>query len=1084
MLRYVTICVCWLALVACGGRLCAQDAELSGLVKDPSDAVIPGATLRLLNQSTGTSRVTETNESGMYTLPALSPGTYDLEVSKEGFQSVSRTGIKLSVAARMRINFTLPVGSTSDKVTVTAVNERVQSTETSVGGLITTSELTRLPVNGRNYTRLILLMPGTSDRSKSQSNGTFSGTNLYSVNGQRAQDNNYSLDGVENNLFRMNSPGASPPMDALQEFRVMTGSSAEFGRSTGANVNMVIKSGTRNLHGSLYEFLRNDLLDANGFFANRVGQGKVAYRQNQYGVSAGGPVEIPGIYKGRERTFWFASWEGFRSRQASTLISTVPVAEQRNGDFSQQTRQIFDPLTSEATQSGTAVRQPFAGNQIPASRISAASRYILNTLIPLPNRTGLTSNYVNTQPQANDRDAFVMRFDHTVGTNNYLSVRYLHQKAGQQSPQSNSNYSTEARFDVQNVAASWTRVISANSVLEVKFGYNQPFVPSITRDPSLTRAEFFKNTGIRMFEQETPYDTTPNVSVTGQFSTPASSVATDDHTYQQMATYARQAGRHALKAGVSYSRRQYFYVGSTPRHGTATFDTRLTQLATLSTSGHATASFLLGYPSQIDRGQGDNSVNGRQNAFAYFLQDDWRVTSRLTINIGLRHEVNNPPYDTTDQVGTLLVKRDAQTGRYSGVLLWATTNPVTGEAARRESYGRSLQANDYRNLGPRAGIAFQLSSKTTIRTGAGIFYNSTFMQELQDKRKFYPYSISQSFVTNTGVLPDLSLTDLGPPYTNTTEIGGWAQRPENRTPYSMQWNFFVAQQLPLDSVLEIGYVGSGNRRQIGYAPFNVAVTPGPGAVQARRLLPDFGDLSWGANLYNSNYNALQVKAERRFLRGMQFQVNYTWSRSMDGQSSLAEGKAQDPFNQRADYSRSSWDIRHVFQFAYVWELPFGRSRRFGANWPKAMDLALGGWGLEGITRYQTGGPVNVLIGQDRANIGSTSQRPDVIRNPNTGPRTVERWFDTSAFQMPALYTYGNAGAFIVDSDGRHNWDLSIAKHFSLFEGHRLETRAEMFNASNSVAMGDPNATFTSSSFGQVTSATSSRQIQLSLRYTF
>ena len=965
------------------------------------------------------------------------------------------------------------------------------ATETSAGGLISRSELARLPVNGRNYTRLILTLPGTSDRAKSQTNGTFSGTNLYSVNGQRVQDNSYTLDGVENNLFRMNSPGASPPMDALEEFRVITGASAEFGRSVGANVNMVIKSGSRDLHGTGYEYLRNDKLDANDFFANRTGSGKVPLRQSQYGISVGGPLTLPSVYNGRGRTFWFFSWEGFRMRQGSTLISTVPDAAQRAGDFSQQARQIFDPLTSQYSASGIIDRQPFPGNRLPAARMNQASRYVLESLLPLPNRPGLNSNHVNTEPQRNDRDTWVVRLDHLLTQNNNLTFRYLNQKAGQSTPQPNPNILGDSRFDVHNLAGAWNRQLSPDSLLELKFGYHEPSVTSVISPRALTRSELLKNAGIQMFQPDTPFDVAPVFTVTGQFGTNGSGAGTKDHVYQFIGGYSKQFGSQTLKAGVSYSRRHYFYNGSTPMHGTATFDTRLTELATQAKSGHSTASFLLGYPSQIDRGEGDASTNGRQNTTHLFLQHEWRVGRRTTANVGVRYELNNPPYEISDRLGTLRLERDAQTGRYSGVLMWATVNPLpdpvsgaVNQPARRGPFGRTLQANSYRNLAPRLGIAHQLSSRTQVRSGFGVYYNSSFMQELQDKRKFYPYNISQSFVANTGSTPDLSITDPGPAYTDTTAIGGWAQRPENRTPYSMQWNLFIVRELGFGTVLEAGYVGSGNRRQIGYTPFNVAPVPGPGPVQPRRLLPDYGDLSWGANLHNSNYNALQLRVQRRISRGVQFQANYTWSRSMDDQSSLAESKVQNPFNRRADYSRSSWDLRHVFQFSYVWEMPFGRMRRFGSGWPIALDVLLGGWAVEGITRYQTGAPVNVLLGQDRANVGNTMQRPDVIRDPNTGPRTTDRWFDTGAFQMPAPFTYGNAGAFIVTSDGRHNWDVSVAKQFRLGEKHQLETRAELFNISNSVSMGDPGAQFSSLTFGQVTSATAARQVQVALRYRF
>lgn len=1087
-MKRIAIYSLWLAVSLAAA---AQEAEVSGLVTDSTHAVVPRASLRIVNQSTGTTRVTQTSGAGIYVLRALQPGTYDLELGKEGFHLISRVGIKLDVAARVRLNFTLQLGATRESITVSGRDDLPVTTDTSVGGLITDSELARMPVDGRNYTRLILTLPGTSDRSKNQTNGTFSGTNLYSVNGQRAQDNSYTLDGVENNLFRMNSPGASPPMDSLQESRVVTGASAEFGRSVGANVNVVTKSGSRELHGTVYEYLRNDKLDANDFFANRTGAGKVPLRQNQYGVSLGGPLMASKTARGRERTFWFLSWEGFRLRQGSTLFSTLPVAAQRAGDFSQQTRQIFDPLTSQSGPGGVIVRQPFAGNRIPAARINQASIYVLSALLPLPNRPGLSTNFVNTESQRNDRDAWVTRVDHVLTPKDYLMLRYLNQQTGQSSPQPNPNILGESRFDVHNLAGSWTRQVSPGSMFELKLGYHEPYVSSMIRPPSLTRSELLRASGIRMFQQETPFDITPVFTATGQFGTNASGAATQDHVYQLMSSYSKLLGRHSLKAGIAYSRRHYFYNGSTPMHGTAAFDTRLTELATQGNSGHATASFLLGYPSQIDRGQGDPSTNGRQNATHVFVQDEWRLGPRITVNAGLRYELSNPPYDITDRLGTLWLQRDAQSGRYSGVLLWATANPLPGLAAgalnqpeNRGPFGRTLHANSYRNFAPRLGISYQLSRRTVIRSGFGIHYNSTFMQELQDKRKFYPYNISQTFVANTGVNPDLNITDSGPAYTNTTAIGGWAQRPENRTPYSLQWNLFLVRELGMGTALEAGYTGSGNRRQIGYTPFNVALSPGPGPVQPRRLLPEYGDLNWGANLHNSNYNALQVKALRRFSRGVQFQANYTWSRSMDDQSSLAESKVQNPFDQRADYSRSSWDLRHVFQFAYVWELPIGRMRRFGSSWPGPLDLLLGGWAIEGIARYQTGAPVNVLLGQDRANVGSTMQRPNVIRDPNTGPRSPERWFDTGAFQMPAPVTYGNAGAFIVDSDGRRNWDVSVAKQFRLSERGRLEIKAELFNFSNSVAMGDPNAQFSSLAFGQVNSATAARQIQVALRYRF
>ncbi len=1067
------------------------NSSILGAVTDTSGAAIPNAAIVLTNTATGGQRTIESSSNGEYRFFPLNTGTYEIGVEKSGFKKRIQSRVVVGVAESVKVDFQLQVGDVASAVDVSDTPPLLQTQETSVGGAITGAELTRLPVNGRNYTRLILLLPGTSDRAKSQTNGTVSGTNLYSVNGQRAQDNNYTLDGVENNLFRMNSPGASPPMDSMQEFRVMTGANSEFGRSAGANVNMVTKSGTRDLHGSLYEFFRNDKLDANDFFANRENRGKVPYRQNQYGVSVGGPVVLPKIYNGRDRTFWFVNWEGFQSRRGSTALSTVPVAAQRDGDFSGQPRSIYDPLTAQAGANGTAIRQPFAGNRIPTNRINPATRYIMDTLVPLPDRAGLTQNFLNTESSANDRDAIITRVDHTIGTKDTLSFRYFNQRVQSTTPSTFPSYFAESRFDAHNLSATWDRILSPRSIFEFKFGYHDPFVPSVTQNRVVTRSEYLQKTGIKMFQADTPFATLPIMNVSGQFNLTGSGVGSGDHVYQFAPSLTKTLGSHNLKFGLTYSRREYFYDGSTPMHGTAVFDQRLTELASAANTGHSTASFLLGYPSRIERGEGIAATNGRQNAYHFFVQNDWRATSKLTINLGLRYEINNPPYDTTDNVGTLLVGRDGATGKYTGTLLWGNVNPrpdpVTGrlnEPARTGGYGRTLQTNDWNNFAPRIGIAYQIDRLTVIRAGVGVFYNSTFFQELQDKRKFYPYNTSQFFTANTGLQPDLSITDAGPSYNNTTAIGGWAQNPSNRTPYSQQWNFFVQRQLPSEVVLNVGYVGSSNHRQIGYVPINAATVPGSSPLQSRRLMPEYGDINGGLNDFNSNYHGLQTSAVKRFNQGLSFQVNYTWSRAMDYQSSLSETKTQNPFNRAADYSRSSWDLRHVFQFAYVYELPIGRARRFGGNMHRALDYAIGGWSMEGIARFQTGGPVNVTIGQDRANIGSSTQRPDVLRNPNTGPRTSDQWFDTSAFQMPAIYTFGSAGAYLVDSDGRHNFDFSIAKSFRIVEQHAISLRAEFFNLTNSVSMADPSGGLTAATFGRVSSATAARQIQLALRYTF
>jgi hypothetical protein len=412
-------------------------------------------------------------------------------------------------------------------------------------------------------------------------------------------------------------------------------------------------------------------------------------------------------------------------------------------------------------------------------------------------------------------------------------------------------------------------------------------------------------------------------------------------------------------------------------------------------------------------------------------------------------------------------------------------NIGAGEPAHTGGYGRSLMRNNYLDFAPRVGLAYQINNKTVVRSAYGIFYNSTFVQELQDMRKFWPYTIQQNFSANQGVVPDLKITDPGPSFQNTSAIGGWPQNPNNRTPYSEQWNLTVQRQLMDDMTLDVGYVGNVNKRQVGYDPINSALTPGPGPIQPRRLLPDFGDLDGGNNKFSSQYHSMRVNLVKRFSRGLQLNANYSWGRAMTNSSSLAEATVQNPYNLRSEWERASIDLRHIFQVAYVYELPFGRGRKFGAGWSPVLNAILGGWSGEGITRAQTGAPLNPRVNQDRANVGRTYQRSDATGIPaDSGPKTIDQWFNVAAFALPAPYTYGSSGAFVITAPGRYNWDLALQKDFRIREAHTLQFRAESYNLPNSVSPGNPNTAYDGNNFGVITSATAARQLQFALRYSF
>lgn len=1079
----LTLLVCLLQTININAQTAAT---IVGDITDASGAVAPNITVTVINEATKAERKVQTNEAGQYRVTPLNPGTYTIQAEATGFKREVRSGVVLEVATVLEVDFSLKVGEVTETVNITGVTPVLQTEDASVGNVVNSQDLKHMPVNQRNYTRLILLMPGTSSVTRSQSQGTAqSGTALFSVNGGRPQDNNYTLDGVDSNMQMMNSPGISPPMDAIQEFKVATNTGSEFGRSMGANVSMVMKSGTRDLHGTLYEYLRNDKFDANEFFANRSGLGKTPFRLNQYGVTVGGPVLLPKADL-RDKMFWFFAWEGFRRRRGNTLVANVPPAAFRNGDFSSlltQSTPVFikDPLKA-GNCNATDKTACFPNNIIPQARINPAIPKALEAVVPLPNRPGVTQNLITNRSQANDRDSYNVRWDYNLNSSNNFSFRYSKQNADLRDPQSNPAFTRVSQFDVINYGATWVHVFSPTTTLEIGYGFNHPIGGGGILDKPITRADFLSRTGLKMYQTEVFGDPLVNISFGAYATGGGGAEVMEDRIYQNRGNLTMILGRHSLKMGGQYHYRKFYTNTGNPMDGNATFDGGIT--------GFPMADALLGYPSEIRRGQGNTLTDGIGHFILGFVQDDWRVSKNLTVNMGLMYQIATRPYDSTNRLGNLWVHKDAS-GKVVGDLMWATTNPeidpVTGkrnEPARTFGFGRSLIQNDYNDIAPRLGIAYKLGSKTVIRSGFGMFYNSTFVQELQDLRKFWPFTIQQVFSPNRGVL-DLSITDAGPAFSNTSAIGGWPQNPENRSPYSMQYNFFIQRELLNDLSMEIGYVGSGSRKQIGYSPFNNAITPGPGPINPRRLLPQFGDLDGGSNQYNASYNSLQMSLLKRFSGGLQFNMNYTWQKSLDGQSSLAEVKVQNPFDRRQDYSRSSWDINHVFNFSYVYELPFGKGRKFGADWNTAANLLLGGWTYQGITRLESGPPINVVSGRDIANTGRSSQRPNLVGNPNAGPKTPDEWFNTKAFALPAQYTFGTAGAFITNADGIVSIDMGLAKIFQISENHALEFKTEFFNVPNTVNFGDPVGAMNNTNFGRITSQrTSPRQIQFNLRYRF
>ena len=1073
-----------LLLVTPYSAIAQTAATIVGDVTDPSGAAVPGVSVTITNEGTGAERTVSTNAAGQYRVTPLNPGSYTVRATADGFTTQVRPGIVLQVASVLDVSFQLVLGQVSETVEVTGAPPVLQTEEASVGNVVTSQELQRMPVNQRNYTRLILLMPGTSSITRSQSRGTSqSGTALYSVNGGRPQDNNYTLDGFDSNMQMMNSPGISPPMDAMQEFKVATNTGSDFGRSMGANVSMVIKSGTSELHGTLYEYLRNSAFDANEFFANRNGLGRTPFRLNQYGVAIGGPLPVM-----KNKMFWFASWEGFRRRRGSTQIGNVPTQEFRNGDFSALLSRanpvtIRDPFANNS---------PFANNVIPQSRINPAIPTALELTTPLPNRAGLVQNYIGSRSQANNRDGVHWRYDYNINEKNTFFFRFSWQNADLLSPDFRPDFIGRSEFDIVNYGGTWTHIFGPTTTLEVAFGTNQPIDPGFTDKGSLTRADFLSRTGLRMYQTEVFGDPLVNISF-GDYGTPgAGGGVTGDNIWQTRSNLNLMKGKHSLKIGGQYQYRNFFTNTSNPMNGDASQrpNHRVPDGRRLAGLPHRDSPRPGQHAHRRHQPLHDGPRPGR-------LAGETEAEHQHGIDVPVRQPAIRHQRSARQPVGAA---RSLQR-EYFGTLMWSTTNPEPappdgripstqpfqrGLEANRAGFGRALVQSDKNDFAPRFGIAYKVTDKTVIRTGFGIFYNSTFVQELQDLRKFWPFTVQQVFSPNRGGLPDFPVTDAGPSFESTAAIGGWPQNPENRSPFASQWNFFIQRQLQDDLTLDIGYVGSASRKQIGYAPLNTALTPGPGPIQSRRLLPNFGDLDGGSNQFSGQYNSMQVTLAKRYSSGLQFNLNYTWQKSLDNQSSLAENqKTQNPYDRRSDWSRSSWDINHVVVFSYVYELPFGRGRQMGSGWSKGLDLLAGGWSLEGITRLDSGPPFMVFTNQDIANTGRKTQRVNAVSNPNNGPKTADEWFNTSAFVNPAPFTFGNASPYITNADNIVSFDVALQKKFAVNERHAIELRGEFFNIGNTVSFSDPQGNFNNNAFGRVSGQrVDPRQIQFGLRWRF
>jgi len=1117
------------------------NATLFGTITDPAGAVIPDATVTALNPANGRTTTTTTQGDGGYVIPSLEPANYTITVQKTGFDKTERAGVTLVVNQKSRLDIQLTVGTLATTVEATATAPMVETGTASVGMTVDTRQVTELPLNTRRFGSLPLLMAGTvPDRGGFSSNifGSPFSEVTYASNGLRGSGNNVLIDGVDSKNMFTGGFSIQPSPDAVQEFKVQSQSfSAVFGKNGGSTINLTTKQGTNQFHGSAFEFLRNNNLDARNFFSAT----RPSYQRNQFGGYIGGPIR-------KNKTFFFGGYEALRERKGLTYAGQVPTPAMLNGDFSALLSQpdpstgttpyrIIDPLSCSNPPFGASC-QAFQGNIIPPDRISDVAKVII-PFFPQPNISGAstvgTNNYVLNPKRSRNDNQFSGRVDHSFSENDNLYVRYMLAQSITLTPEQAytalPGFGDRIRFRGQNVALSWTHTISPRMLNEARVGFSRNMdIGTCVSCPR--KAGFVESFGIQGLTALSPADEGFPYFGFGQgyFGIGDSNyrpVESNDMVEKYEDTLTITKGKHTIALGADIQPYQALrnQAPFSP-HGQFSFNNNY--------SNFTMSDFLLGYPSSAGRSIAKAVTNQDGKFISFFAQDDYRVTQKLTLNLGLRYEHHQLPTDRRDVGASLvpipgaslftpgnavLVMPGDQAAKYCNLPQYivnaGTPNQYnliacpdqmkklgfTGRAAR------SLWLGDNFNWAPRFGFAYRPTSsdRLVVRGGYGLFF------ELAEFNEFH-YGFN-----NPVQAPD-QFSNFSPSTTPTplqsAFIGGSTPplseafisiNPDShlRQPYVHEWSLSIESQLTSSMALEVRYVGT-SAIELGHFHFfgNQAV-PGAGDIQARRLYPDFGFTAQMGSGSNANYNGLQVQFTRRMANGWQFLAGYTFAKNISNnegeEGGYADGGAalgQNDNDQKGERGLTVNDVRHRVTFSSLYELPFGKGKRWLGNANALVNGILGGWELTAIASFQTGFPITPKSGTDFANVGTGTFRPDRICNGNLpgGDRTVARWFDTSCFTNEFLiadnnngiFRFGNSGRGILTGPGIQNFDFSLLKDFHITESKKLQFRAEAFNALNHANFGADGVitTVNDSRFGRVTSASEGRDVQIALKFIF
>jgi hypothetical protein len=1081
-------------------------ASLTGLITDPGGAVVHGAMITTTSKATGIAQTTRSDSSGYYTFPSLPVGVYQLKVEYQGFKKSIRDEVTLQVGQKARIDVALEVGEVSEAVSINSDAALLATQEATTGTVFENRIVRDLPLSIRNWDDLLSLVAGVqNDRYTEEGGGTAAGrTGGANVHGVRSLQNNFVLDGVDNNSISTNvqelsTQVARPSVDSINEFKVSTNPyNAENGRSPGALVSVTTKSGANSFHGTLYEFHRNRIFDANNFFLNRAGRPKGQNIQNQFGGNLGGPVV-------KNHAFFFFNYEGTRIRKGATRIGNVPLANELIGDFSaaaaSRNHTTYATLVDRV---GDCVgkNQPFPNNQIPTRCIDPVSAKILG-LLPSANFNPAAgplnaSNFVRQPNILDDTDSYTTRGDWQVDDHNSVFVRYAYSDRFRFVPGTfggivdGTSTSAFGRLSMKahSAALAWNHIFSPRLVNEFRLGWGRnesravqdPFGQNTLAElgikgvpdsplysgglPGITiqaRGGSLQVGGGSGLDRIGSPDFLPKFQVTNQF--------------QWFDAVSFTVGTHQMKFGLDLrAPMRNIFLDVPGLRGSLTFDGQRT--------GIGLADFLLGYPSGA---QLSNLAVIDQRVWMYsnFVQDDWKVTPRLTINLGLRYDYATWPYEGANRITNF--------------------DPVAGRTFTPDnsSFGKGLVRADKNNFAPRVGLAYQIDAKTVVRVGFGRFFmlfeRAGSEDQLGENLPWLVNNVVSATTTDTTVnnmrLRNGFNLSLDPSAVNPTSVRIRAVNPEARTPSVDQWNLGLQRLLPWDMVLTVDYVGTKGThlsilRNLNQQFFNADGT-GTGVIP----YPQFGPIEYRDNVGNSIYHGGELTLEKRFSHGLSFHAAYTYAKSIDqAMEHLFSGGSnsfmQNAHDLRQQRGRSDFDYRRRFAAGYVYDLPFGRGGSLGTEGVAAH--LLGGWRLSGLINTHTGRPFTVFASTNNGLVGNRGGLANAVADCladgalPSAVRNINRWFDPNAYAVPTPARLGTCGRNTLGGPGYSNVDFALARSFKYFgEGRSLEFRWEVFNAFNHPQFGLPERNRASSAVGQITTlAGDPRVMQFALKFYF